>query len=77
MRLNFQIGRIALHGYAQADRARFTDSLRASLTELAGARDSLHLASADRLRVDLRPGASVEEAARQVAARILEGRRDV
>lgn len=62
-RLHFEIGKITLHGYAQADQKRFSDLLQASLAEFArrpGAVSELH------------PGASPEEAARHVAAQIFK-----
>jgi hypothetical protein len=62
-RLHFEIGKITLHGYAQGDQKRFSDSLQASLAEFArtpGAASQVH------------PGASPEEAARHVAGQIFK-----
>jgi hypothetical protein len=59
--LHFEIGKITLHGYAQGDQKRFTDSLQASLAEFARTPGAAS---------QVRPGTSPEEAGRQVAAQI-------
>jgi hypothetical protein len=83
--LRIGIERVTLHGFTRADQRRFTRSLETSLAEMAAAhRDHdwgplgrrLHIRSLDAGR--LRPGASAEAAARQVARALfdqLTGRR--
>lgn len=76
--LRVDVGNITLHGYAAGDRRRFAVALEAGLAELASMPVALAAPAADlTIRAldvgQLRPGATPEEAARQVAARILEG----
>jgi hypothetical protein len=71
--VHFEIGRIALHGFPPAHRARFLASLQASLTELGTSGDWSHAAARQLGRVDagpMRAGASPEEAAGLVTAQI-------
>jgi hypothetical protein len=74
--LRFQIGRITVEGFTRADQLRFESSLRSSLSELAHAHNHYAWSAADGLNVSrldagrLHPGASPEEAARQIAKRI-------
>jgi hypothetical protein len=74
-KVNFDIGRITLHGYSPGQRTRFVNSLRARLTDLA-ATDGHGWPTGQRQigHVDaglLPPNASPEQAARRIAARIL------
>jgi hypothetical protein len=71
--IHFEIGRITLHGFPPAHRARFLSSLQASLAELGRSDDWSHAAPRQLGRVDagpLRAGASPEEAAGLVTAQI-------
>jgi hypothetical protein len=71
--VHFEIGRIGLHGFSPAHRARFIASLHASLSELASAADWSLSEPRQLARVsvaDLRPGASPEAAAALVTARV-------
>ncbi len=71
--IHFEIGRITLHGFPPAHRARFLASLRASLTELGTSGDWSPAVPRQLGRVDagpLRAGASPEEAAGLVTAQI-------
>jgi len=72
--LHIGIERVTLHGFAAADRGRFTRALEANLAELAAAqrdRDWRSPGSIGRIaRIDageLRPGESTDAAARRVA----------
>jgi predicted mannosyl-3-phosphoglycerate phosphatase (HAD superfamily) len=71
--VHFEIGRIGLHGFSPAHRARFIASLHASLSELASAADWSLSEPRQLARVsvaDMRPGASPEDAAALVTARV-------
>ncbi|HEY4048398.1 MAG TPA: hypothetical protein VGM27_16155 [Acidobacteriaceae bacterium] len=74
--LHFQIGRITAEGFTRGDQKRFESSLRSSLAELAHAHNPHEWSASAGLKVSrldggrLRPGASPEEAARQIANRI-------
>jgi hypothetical protein len=71
--VHFEIGRITLHGFPPAHRARFAASLQASLAELGSSGDWSHATPRQLGRVDagpLRAGASPEEAAGLVTAQI-------
>ncbi|MDQ6775594.1 MAG: hypothetical protein M3071_05085 [Actinomycetota bacterium] len=69
--VHFEIRRITLNGYSPAQRTRFVDSLQAQLTEL-GKGDGWPRAGRRTVRAldagTLKPGASPEAAAAQVAA---------
>ena len=72
-KVHFEIERITLHGFSPAHRTRFLTSLRASLTELASAGDgslSQPRALGSLNAGQLRPGASPEDAAALVTARV-------
>jgi hypothetical protein len=73
--IRIHIGRITLVGYTATDRVRFSDALRVSLTQLASAKQSYKSnLSVKRINAgQLRPGASIEEAARVIATRLFEG----
>lgn len=73
-KLRVGIDRVTLHGFDGADRHRFARSLEAKLVALAAAhRDHDWSAGAQRRRISkldagqLRPGAGVAQAARQIA----------
>jgi hypothetical protein len=77
--LHFEIGRITLYGYSASENARFTHSLRLNLTELARRHRTQAWSEANGLAIDrldagqLPAGASPEDAARQIGARIFAG----
>ncbi len=77
-RLRFDIRRVTLSGYDRVEQARFTRTLRAELARLSRSTDpgewsGLAGARIDRLDAgEMRPAASPEEAAQQVARRIVE-----
>jgi hypothetical protein len=74
--LHFKIDRVTVSGYSAADQKQFTHSLRLSLAELAPRHHGHVWSEANRLTIgrldagQLPPGASLEEAARQIAARL-------
>ncbi len=71
--IHFEIGRITLHGFPPAHRARFLASLQTSLTELGTSGDWSPASPRQLGRVDAGPlsaGASPEEAAGLVTAQI-------
>ena len=74
--LHFKIGRITMDGYSAADQKRFTYSLKLKLADLARRESDLLWSETNGLtmnRLDagqLPSGASPEDAARQIAARI-------
>src|SRR5215469_16949903 len=74
--LHFKIGRITTDGYSVAEQKQFTHSIKLKLAELARKHSDHPWSEANGLtmnRLDagqLRSGASPEDAARQIAARI-------
>lgn len=72
-KLHFQIDRLTMHGYSNADQRRFVHSLERQLASLV--RHTATWPAASRIlgsleAIRLRPGASPEEASRLLARRI-------
>jgi hypothetical protein len=75
-RLNFHIGRVTLHGFAYADKQRFTQALEAKLTALALAQHEHAFPATTDMKISsidagaLHPGASPEDAAERIAIQV-------
>lgn len=74
--LHFKIGRVTMDGYSLAEQRQFTHSIKLKLAELARRHSDHPWSEANGLTMnrldagELRSGASPEDAARQIAARI-------
>lgn len=79
-RIHFHIGRLMLENYTRSDQLRFTRTLELTLREFASTAHDLNWSRVQgpaRINVgSLRPGATPEQAARQIARHIFLSLRD-